>query len=94
MSVARFFFHDHIAFRAARSPYFHEMCSKIADFGSTYVPSSSEQIRTSLLEKEKASVEAATVIMKEQWPNTGVTLIVDGWSDTRKRSIHGVVAYS
>ena len=28
------------------------------------------------------------------WQKNGVSLIVDGWSDTHKRSIHGMVAYS
>lgn len=77
-----------------RSPYFRAMCKLIAEYGPSYVPPSSETIRTSLLEKEKASVEVAANHMKEQWAENGVTLVVDGWSDTRKRSIHGVVAYS
>ena len=70
------------------------MVKKIGEYGPSYVHPSSETIRTTLLDKEKKSVEAATTNIKELWVNNGVTLIVDGWSDTHKRSIHGVVAYS
>ena len=67
---------------------------KIGEYGPSYVHPSSETIRTTLLDKEKKSVEAPTASIKDLWASNGVTLIVDGWSDTRKRSIHGVVAYS
>ena len=64
------------------------MVTKIGEYGSSYVPPSSKTLRTSLLEKEKRSVEVAVANMKELWANNGVTLVVDGWSDTRKWSIH------
>ncbi|KAI5057894.1 hypothetical protein GOP47_0027909 [Adiantum capillus-veneris] len=93
-SVARFFFHDHIAFHASRSPYFRTMVTKIGEYGSSYVPPSSERFRTTFLDKEKLAVEQAAQATKDLWETNGVSLLVDGWSDTRKRSIHGVVAYS
>lgn len=77
-----------------RSPYWRAMVTKIGEYGPSYVPPSSETIRTTLLEKEKLSVDLAASSIRELWINNGVTLVVDGWSDTRKRCIHGVVAYS
>ncbi|KAH7281866.1 hypothetical protein KP509_36G067000 [Ceratopteris richardii] len=93
-AVARFFYHDHIAFNAARSPYFKDMVKKIGEYGAHYVPPSSESLRTTLLEKEKKLVEAACETIKKSWERNGVSLLVDGWSDVQRRSIHGVVAYS
>ncbi|KAH7438979.1 hypothetical protein KP509_04G039900 [Ceratopteris richardii] len=93
-AVARFFYHDHIAFNAARSPYFKDMVKKIGEYGAHYVPPSSESLRTTLLEKEKKLVEAACESIKKSWERNGVSLLVDGWSDVQRRSIHGVVAYS
>ena len=58
------------------------------------MPPSLEKIRTSLLEREKRAVEIAAETTRDSWAAQGISLIVDGWSDTRKRSIHGVVAYS
>ena len=58
------------------------MVTKIGEYGSSYVPPSSETLRTSLLEKEKRSVEAIAANMKELWTNNGVTLVANGWSDT------------
>ena len=51
-------------------------------------------LRTSLLDREKRIVEQAALTIKRKWSKQGVSLITDGWSDTRKRSIHGLVAYS
>ncbi|KAH7297148.1 hypothetical protein KP509_26G055900 [Ceratopteris richardii] len=93
-AVARYFYHDHIPFRAARSPYFKDMVKKIGQYGEAYVAPSSETLRTTLLEKEKRVVEAACIAVKSSWEKNGVSLIVDRWSDVRRRSIHGVVAYS
>ena len=93
-AVARFFYHDYIAFNAAISEYFKVMVKKIGEYGPLYTPPSSETLRTTLLEKERHDVERATENTKHLWKRNGVTLIADGWSDTRKRSIHGVVAYS
>ncbi|MCO5549337.1 hypothetical protein L7F22_002806 [Adiantum nelumboides] len=84
VAVARFFYHDHIAFNAARSPYFKEMAKKIGEYGPDYVPPSSETLRTTLLEKEKMIVDAACASTKASWKKNGVSLIVDGWSDTRQ----------
>lgn len=93
-AVARFFYHDYIPFNAARSEYFKVMVKKIGEYGPNYVAPSYESLRTTLLDKEKRIVERATEVTKQHWETYGVTLIADGWSDTRKRSIHGLVAYS
>ena len=93
-AVARFFYHDHIPFNAARSEYFKVMVKKIGEYGHLYTPPSSETLRTTLLQKERYDVEQAAENTRHLWKINGVTLIADGWSDTRKRSIHGVVAYS
>ncbi|MCO5592774.1 hypothetical protein L7F22_046777 [Adiantum nelumboides] len=48
----------------ARSPYFRTMVSKIGEYGPSYVPPSSERLRTSLLDREKLVVEQATLATK------------------------------
>ena len=70
------------------------MVKKIGEYGPHYVPLSSETLYTTLLDKEKRLVKQAAEITKRLWAKNGVSLIADGWSDTRKRSIHGLVAYS
>ncbi|KAH7293732.1 hypothetical protein KP509_28G039600 [Ceratopteris richardii] len=80
-AVACFFYHDHIAFNAARSPYFRDMVKKIGEYGPHYVPPSSENLRTILLEKEKKLVETACESIKKLWERNGVSLLVDGWTE-------------
>ncbi|MCO5581970.1 hypothetical protein L7F22_035859 [Adiantum nelumboides] len=70
------------------------MVQRIGEYGSGYVPPSSEALRTTLLDREKVIVEQATLNIQRLWAKHGVSLIADGCSDTRKRSIHGFVAYS
>lgn len=77
----------------ARSEYFKVMCTRIGEYGAHYVPPTNEALRTTLLDREKLLVEQATSNMKRQWSKYGVSLVADGWSDTRRRSIHGMVAY-
>ncbi|KAH7288100.1 hypothetical protein KP509_31G012000 [Ceratopteris richardii] len=74
--VAHFFYHDHIAFNAAQSPYFKDMVKKIGEYGAHYVPPSSESLRTTLLEKEKKLVEAACESIKKSWERNGVSLLM------------------
>ena len=33
-------------------------------------------------------------VVRASWEQNAITLITDGWSDTRSRSIHGITAYS
>ena len=54
------------------------MVTKIGEYGSSYVPPSSETLCTTLLKKEKRSVEAVAANMKELWANNGVTLVDRG----------------
>ena len=75
-----------------RSEYFKVMCTRIGEYGPHYIPPTYEALRTTLLDREKLLVEQATSNMKKQWCKYRVSLIADGWSDTR-RSIHGMVAY-
>ena len=76
-----------------RSEYFKVMCTRIGEYGPHYIPPTYEALRTTILDREKLLVEQATSNMKKQWCKYGVSLIADGRSDTRRRSIHGMVAY-
>ena len=70
------------------------MVKEVGEYGPYYTPPSSKALHTTMLDKEKCLVEKAIVNTKRQWECNGVSLITDGWNDTRKRLIHGLVAYS
>eukprot|EP00250_Pteridium_aquilinum_P026010 c32098_g1_i1 orf=72-278(-) len=68
------------------------MVHKIANFGPNYTPPLSEVLCTILLAKEKNKVLAATEIVRSSWGRNDITMIADGWSDTRSQSIHSTIA--
>jgi len=92
-AVGRFFYSSAIPLNAVHNPYFPDMCEKIANFGPSYRHPSYELLRTKILDGQKKSIELALDLLKEEWRSYGVTLMGDGWSDTRSRSIQGILAY-
>ncbi|KAI5055828.1 hypothetical protein GOP47_0029349 [Adiantum capillus-veneris] len=90
VAVARFFYHDHIAFNVARSPYFYEMARKSGSLESrpTYVPPSLESVRTTLLDREKMIVEAAytmvTFVNNHQKVRVDSSLVMSPWQCLRQ----------
>ena len=78
----------------ARSPYFMNAFTKIAEFGKGYVPPCSEAIRTTLLKRSKGRVTNRLLKIKESWKETGCTILSDGWSDLNNRPLINVLVYS
>ncbi|GFZ17828.1 hypothetical protein Acr_26g0010980 [Actinidia rufa] len=59
-----------------------------------YEPPSSEKIKTSLLDKEKTKVDQALVLIKQQWPTYGVSVVSDGWMNVKNESFIKIMAVS
>ena len=93
-ALADLFYESGIPFNVARSPYFMNACTKIAEFGKGYVPPSSEAIRTTLLKRSKERVTNRLLKIKESWKETGCTILSDGWSDLNNRPLINVLVYS
>ena len=64
--IGRFFYSCEIPFDVARSPFFFDMVTGINAGPKGYKPPSSEKLRTSLLDKEKAKIDCALVGLKDQ----------------------------
>ena len=74
-ALADLFYESGIPFNVARSPYFMNACTKIAEFGKGYVPPSSEAIRTTLLKRSKERVTNRLIKIKDSWKKTGCTIL-------------------
>ena len=85
--IARFFYTSAIPFNAAKNPEFTLMVEKIAKYGIGLKPPSYHEIREPLLNKEVASVMDMLEEFKVEWKQTGCTIMSDGWSDRKRRSI-------
>lgn len=85
--VAVFFFHNSIPFAAAKSMYYQEMINAIAECGVGYKAPSYERLRSTLLEKVKGDIHECYKKYRDEWKETGCTILCDSWSDDRTKSL-------
>jgi hypothetical protein len=87
MDIASFFYNNAIPFNAVKSEEFMKMCASIARHGMGFKPPSYHEVRVTYLNKQ---VEATKLIVEEHkavWKKTGCTIMTDGWTDRRRRTI-------
>ncbi|KAJ9129249.1 hypothetical protein P3X46_033946 [Hevea brasiliensis] len=85
--IALFFLHNSIAFSAAKSMYYQEMFDAVAECGVGYKAPSYEKLRSTLLEKVKGDIHDWYKKYRDEWKETGCTVLCDSWSDGRTKSI-------
>ncbi|KAL5748549.1 hypothetical protein ACOSQ2_025846 [Xanthoceras sorbifolium] len=79
--IAVFFFHNSIPFSAAKSMYYQEMVNAVAECGVDYKAPSYEKLRSTLLEKVKGDIHDCYKKYRDEWKETGCTILCDNWSD-------------
>ncbi|PON53798.1 Zinc finger, BED-type domain containing protein [Parasponia andersonii] len=84
--IAIFFFNNCIPFSAAKSTYYQEMVDAVAECGTGYRAPGYEKLRSSLLEKVKGDIHDCYKKYREEWKETGCTILCDMWSDGRTKS--------
>ena len=52
------------------------------------------KLRTILLKKERLLIEDVLRPIQNSWANSGVSIISDGWTDTRRRPLINIIASS
>lgn len=87
LDVGRFFFENAIPFHAVASPSFVNMCRAIGSYGRGYKPPTIHDLRSWILKKELETTENIVEDIKKTWSKTGVSILSDGWSDMRNRSL-------
>ncbi|KAJ6962630.1 hypothetical protein NC652_001322 [Populus alba x Populus x berolinensis] len=85
--IGVFFFHNSIPFSASKSIYYQEMVDAIAECGAGYRAPSYEKLRSTLLEKVKDDIHDCYKKYRDEWKETGCTILCDSWSDGRNKSI-------
>ena len=59
-----------------------------------YKGSNYEKVRTELLKNEKDLVEDVLSPIRSSWSSSGVTIVSDGWTHTRRRPLINIIATS
>ena len=70
-----------------KSPLFASMVEKIGEYGRGLKPPSYHEARVTFLKKEVDNVNLILEKYKKEWKKTGCTLMSDGWSDKKNRSL-------
>ncbi|KAF3771654.1 hypothetical protein EJ110_NYTH59873 [Nymphaea thermarum] len=93
--IGRFFYASSLPFNVARSPYWKDVVTGLANCNlGGYVPPSSEKLRTVILAEEKANIEKLLEKKKFSWTQYGVSIVSDGWTNIQRRPLINFIAYS
>ena len=69
------------------NPFWQPMCDAIAIVGPGYRSATYEELRGPLLQGEKKDINSRLAELKQSWEVTGCTIMSDGWTDRRGRTL-------
>jgi hypothetical protein len=85
--IARWWYDADIPFNVARSPYYQPMWDFVIAAGKGFKGPSMYDLRGSLLQKEVFSIDEYLKDFKDSWARTGCSIMSDGWTDGKNRTI-------
>ncbi|KAL9669687.1 hypothetical protein QQ045_007235 [Rhodiola kirilowii] len=90
--IARMFYTSGLPFTLARNPDYLRSYTFAASHNlGSYVPPGYDQIRTTLLDKERRRVDLLLAPIKSTWRAKGVTIVSNGWSDPSKKPLINIM---
>lgn len=93
--IARLFYSAGLPFNVARNPYFVSAFTYAANTSiSGYLSPGYNAIRTTMLQKEKNNILKLLQPIKDTWPEKGVSIVTDGWTDAQRRPLINFMAAS
>ncbi|KAK8914409.1 hypothetical protein KSP39_PZI024118 [Platanthera zijinensis] len=94
MCISRWFFDSCIPINALNSAFAQKAIDAIASIGPGYKLPSYHMMRTNLLRDCKEECRLLIDSYRECWRGTGCTLMADGWTDKRSRTLINFLVYS
>ncbi|XP_015083445.1 uncharacterized protein LOC107026859 isoform X1 [Solanum pennellii] len=85
--IAEFFYHNAIPFSVTKSFYYQEMVDAILECKAGYKAPCTEELGTKLLEKVKVDIDDGYKRLRDEWKETGCTILCDCWSDGRAKCL-------
>ncbi|XP_027182149.1 uncharacterized protein LOC113780554 [Coffea eugenioides] len=92
--MARWFYTSAIPFNAVNNPLFPLMIRKLGEYGKGLKPPSYHEMRVTFLKKEVQETLNLLNVYKKEWKKAGCTIMSDGWSDQRKRTMNNFLVNS
>ncbi|KAG8381166.1 hypothetical protein BUALT_Bualt06G0094100 [Buddleja alternifolia] len=94
MEIAKFFYDTCIPINACNSRYFQRMFDAAIAIGSGYKVPNYHALRIPLLRDAKKEVQLWVDSIRNTWAEYGCTIMGDGWSDNRDRTLINFLVYS
>lgn len=91
MDIGRFFYENAIPFNVATSPSYFNMLRSVGAYGRGLKPPSMYDLKTWVLKEELKNTEKNVNEIRKTWAKTGVTIMSDGWSDIKNRSLINIL---
>ncbi|XP_061352114.1 uncharacterized protein LOC133297067 [Gastrolobium bilobum] len=85
--ICRCIYGNALPFNLVKSPVFINMVKSISEYGRGLKPPTYHEVRVSYLKKEVDLVHTSLDKYKLEWKKTGCTLMSDGWTDGKGRSL-------
>ncbi|XP_058105664.1 uncharacterized protein LOC131249115 [Magnolia sinica] len=90
--IARFFYDVGVDFDAAKSPYLQQMLDAAAGCGGMSEVPSYHELRGWILQEEVEETREHVKAVKRSWERTGCSILLDGWTDEKGRSLINFLA--
>ena len=92
--ITRLFIQCALSFNVLRTKRWKSCIKAISRIGVEWEGPSYEALRSRELKKEREQVEKSVQPLRATWEKYGCTLVCDGWSDMRKRSVYNILVAS
>ncbi|XP_042428549.1 uncharacterized protein LOC122015624 [Zingiber officinale] len=85
--IGRFIYSAALPFNVVNDPYWLPMVDGIAEYGRGFKPPSMHELRTWILKAEVDGINLIYEEHKKAWKKYGCTIMSDGWTDGKNRSL-------
>jgi len=86
-AIVRFFYNNVIPFNVAKSEEFTAMFDLVSRHGLGFKPPSYHEIIVKYLKEEVTNASLSLQAHKDEWKKTGCTILTDGWTNKKRRTI-------
>ncbi|XP_050254914.1 uncharacterized protein LOC126700770 [Quercus robur] len=93
MAIARWMYDACIPINVVNSSYSQPMFNAVTSYGIEYRGPNYYALRVPLLRDAKREVQLIVDSHRSYWADTGCTIMVDGWTDTRYRTLINFLVY-
>jgi hypothetical protein len=92
--IALFFYNNAIPFNVARSDEYLKMFDNVAKHGIGFKPPSYHEVRVKYLDYYYGEISKVVAGYRSDWEKYGCTIMTDGWTDRKRRTIINFLIHS